>query len=144
MSYDDSQLTVEVCHAGCTHLAYGKFSSLASVGVRIVGRCKELRQRLEVHICSCYTTEDERRVTVSNAGSLTFTEIGRSCSSRVGYDGTGIENKNQRSKFIVRVDNQTTTRPCASDYHWQPRKCHSHDHSITSTVSNLLSPTIWR
>ena len=54
--------------------------ALGVVGVRIVGRCKKLRQSLEVNLCSCWSAKgepvnDEQGVT-ANAGTLTFREIG--------------------------------------------------------------------
>jgi hypothetical protein len=39
------------CHAARAYLAYGKFTGLAGVGVRIIGGCEKLSQRLEVHLC---------------------------------------------------------------------------------------------
>jgi hypothetical protein len=83
-----------VARAG-THLTHGKLASLASVGVRIVGRCKELCQRLKVHLSSFCIADGEYRV---NAPCRELTlQVARPRRGRAGYDKTGIEERVEQS-----------------------------------------------
>jgi hypothetical protein len=65
VSYDSTRQdtrchsTNERGHAESTHLAYGKFASLSSVGVGIIGRCEKSCQRLKVHLLSFCITDAE-------------------------------------------------------------------------------------